>query len=286
MLLTRAVPRRGPWVGFLQSATKMRGTAQSSQDLAGEHDASVHPAPSLARVRVGTAGWSIPRSAGHRCGGSGTHLHRYARAFNCVEINSSFHRPHRPETYARWAGSTPAEFRFSVKVPKEITHVRRLRQSRAPLRRFLDETSALGAKRGPLLVQLPPSFEFDARVTARFFSLVRSLYDGPLACEPRHPSWFGGAATLLARYEVAQVAADPACTPAAREPGGWSGLVYYRLHGRPRTYWSAYSEQDVDGLATAVLDRSGDVWCIFDNTAAGAAIENAWQLRRRTRGES
>lgn len=204
--------------------------------------------------------------------------------FTCAEINSSFHRPHAPGTYARWAASTPAGFRFSVKVPKAITHGLRLRQSRTALEHFLSETSALGCKRGPLLVQLPPSFEFDRRVVGRFLSLVRSMYEGPIAFEPRHHSWFDGATTLFAEYQVARVAADPACVPAAGVPGGWPGLVYYRLHGSPRRYWSSYSDQDLNAVSASLSGHSGDVWCVFDNTAAGAALENAFQLKQRLRG--
>ena len=240
----------------------------------------------MTRLYVGTAGWAIPRAASHRCEGNGTHLQRYARVFTCAEINSSFHRPHAPGTYARWAASTPAEFRFSVKVPKEITHVLRLRQSRTALERFLWGTSALGCKRGPLLVQLPPSFEFDRRVVGRFLSLLRSMYEGLIAFEPRHHSWFDGAATLLADYQVARVAADPACVPAAGVPGGWPGLVYYRLHGSPRRYWSSYSDEDLAATSASLSGHRGDVWCVFDNTAAGAALENAFQLKQRMRGRS
>lgn len=229
---------------------------------------------------VGTAGWSIPRSASHRCEGTGTHLQRYAQQFPCAEINSSFHRSHAPATYARWAASTPAAFRFSVKLPKEITHVRKLRRSRAPLERFLEESAGLGSKRGPLLVQLPPSFQFDLRVVGRFFALVRSLYEGPLVCEPRHASWFEQGTRLLSRYEVAQVAADPPCVPAAGRPGGWPGLTYYRLHGSPRTYWSAYSQDALDDLAVSLRETTGEVWCVFDNTASGAAFENAWYVQQ------
>ena len=72
---------------------------------------------------IGTAGWSIPRQVAPHFPGEGTHLHRYARVLHCVEINSSFHRPHAAATYARWAASAPAEFRFSVKIPRAITHV-------------------------------------------------------------------------------------------------------------------------------------------------------------------
>ena len=181
----------------------------------------------------------------------------------------------------KWAASTPDGFRFAVKVPREITHVRTLRRSRTPLERFLDESAGLGSKRGPLLVQLPPSFAFDARAAGRFFAMLRSMHGGPVVCEPRHPSWFSASAVmLLTRYQVARVAADP--SPVAQgSAGGWSGLVYYRLHGAPRTYWSAYDQPALAGIATALRGRRGDAWCIFDNTAAGAALENAWCLQRQ-----
>jgi uncharacterized protein YecE (DUF72 family) len=236
-------------------------------------------AAAAARWFIGTAGWAIPRATGHRCEGDGSHLQRYARVFPCAEINSSFHRPHTASTYAKWAGATPADFRFAVKVPKEISHVQKLRRSRPALERFLDESAGLGAKRGPLLLQLPPSFAFDARVAGRFFTLLRSLYGGPVVCEPRHPSWFDAAGPLLARYEVSRVAANPPRVPAASAPGGWPGITYYRLHGSPRTYWSAYGDAVLKELAAAIAQRPGDTWCIFDNTASGAALENAWELQ-------
>ena len=101
------------------------------------------------RIRVGCAGWSIPKEHAGRFPEDGSHLARYAERFPAVEINSSFYRPHRPSTYARWAAETPEGFAFAVKVPKEITHTRRLVDADEPLDRFLDETAALGDKRGP-----------------------------------------------------------------------------------------------------------------------------------------
>ena len=231
-------------------------------------------------VFVGTAGWSIPRASRHRCEGTGTQLERYARVFPCAEINSSFHRPHAATTYARWAASTPPSFRFAVKLPKQITHIQKLRQSRSALERFLDESAGLGAKRGPLLVQLPPSFAFDARVVGRFLTLLRSRHRGPVVCEPRHETWFTAADALLARYEVARVAADPPPARGAEVPGGWMGLTYFRLHGSPRKYWSSYSPAVLDAVAASMRRCDGETWCVFDNTASGAALENAWELRR------
>ncbi len=233
------------------------------------------------RIFVGTAGWSISGAFRHRCPGDGTHLQRYSRIFRCAEVNSSFHRPHAAATYARWAASTPDHFRFAVKVPRTITHDHQLRRVRVPLERFLRETDGLGRKRGPLLVQLPPSLDFDSRVAGRFFELLRGFYDGFLACEPRHETWFSRRAeVLLVRFKVARVAADPPPAAGADAPGGWPGMIYYRLHGAPRKYWSKYETRYLDGLGNALhsVPPAVDVWCVFDNTASGAAIENAHEL--------
>lgn len=234
------------------------------------------------RILIGTAGWSVPRASAPRFAGEGSHLQRYARMLGGAEINSSFHRPHAAATYAKWAMSTPDDFRFAVKVPRTITHDQKLRRARLPLERFLEETAGLGSKRGPLLVQLPPSLAFDARVAVRFFDLVRARCDGFVVCEPRHQTWFSAEAdALLVRYKVGRVAADPALAAGAGLPGGWSGIVYFRLHGSPRRYWSRYDGDYLASLADALrlIPPSVDAWCVFDNTASGAALENAWELQ-------
>jgi uncharacterized protein YecE (DUF72 family) len=233
------------------------------------------------RVLVGTAGWAIPRASARHLPGEGTHLERYARVFGGVEINSSFYRPHAAATYGRWAAATPRRFRFAVKVPREITHERCLRDVRRPLAAFLAETAGLGQRRGPLLVQLPPSLEYDARVAGRFFAALRAAHAGPVVCEARHPTWFHRSVeALLAGQRVARVAADPPPVPEAARPGGWPGLWYFRLHGSPRTYWSRYDPGVIAALAATVRSapRATDVWCVFDNTASGSAMENAWEL--------
>jgi uncharacterized protein YecE (DUF72 family) len=230
---------------------------------------------------VGVAGWSIPRQHAERVPERGTHLQRYAGRLPAVEINSSFYRPHRPATYERWAESVPEAFRFAVKVPREITHGRRLRDVAEPLDRFLSEAGALGAKLGPLLVQLPPSLRFDAAVAEAFFAALRARFAGDVVCEPRHPTWFGDAAErLLSTGRVARVAADPAPAPAAAQPGGWPGLVYYRLHGSPEMYTSNYGDDYLDVLAQTLdaAAQSAPTWCIFDNTIVGAATANALDL--------
>jgi uncharacterized protein YecE (DUF72 family) len=235
------------------------------------------------RILVGTAGWSIPRASAAVCPTDGTHLERYSRVFNCSEINSSFHRPHAASTYTKWANATPREFRFAVKIPRTITHDQKLRRAKAPLERFLEEADGLGDKLGALLVQLQPSLAFDARVAGRFFEMLRGRYSGFVVCEPRHDTWFSAQAeAVLVRFKVARVAADPPPVAGAGVPGGWDGVVYYRLHGAPRKYWSKYDADyiGVVGRALRSLPSAVDAWCVFDNTASGAALANASDLNR------
>ena len=239
---------------------------------------------------IGTAAWSLPREVAAEFPGDGQQLERYARQFACVEINSSFYKPHRAATYARWAGMTPPHFRFAVKLPRAITHDGRLRAARKPLRAFLAEATGLGDRLGVLLVQLPPSLPFESRVARTFFALLRESWDGPVACEPRHAGWFEpGADRTLAALRVTRVATDPARSDTGARPGGWLGpagdgagaLLYYRWHGSPRMYWSSYGDDWLARQAAALSAwPSGAVpWVIFDNTASGAATANALALR-------
>ena len=236
------------------------------------------------KIYIGTAGWSVPRAEQRRFPPGESHLARYARALPAVEINSTFYRPHRASTFERWAASVPRTFRFAVKVPSTITHDQRLTSSAAPLKRFLAELAPLGARLGCLLVQLPPSLAFDARVARSFFTAVRKQFDGGVAFEPRHASWFEARADdLLNDFEVARVAADPPRVEGAGEPGGWRGLAYFRLHGSPRMYYSSYEDDYLDALAGKLREsrrRRIPTWCIFDNTALGAAAGNALDLVR------
>src|SRR5438067_5165479 len=113
--------------------------------------------PTKAGARlVGCAGWGIHKDVAGRFPPEGSQLERYAAVFPAVEINSSFYRPHQPATYARWAASVPPGFRFSVELPKAISHEARLRDADALLDRFAFEVNHLGAKLGCVLVQLPP----------------------------------------------------------------------------------------------------------------------------------
>lgn len=241
--------------------------------------------PHAGRILVGCAGWTLPTAVQPAFPEDGTHLQRYAARFPAVEINSSFYRPHRPATYERWRESVPPGFRFCVKVPKAITHERKLVDAEDALAAFLAEAGTLGPRLACLLVQLPPSLAFDGAIAEAFFAMLRATTALDAVCEPRHASWFAPEAeALLDRWRVARVAADPARVPAAAEPGGWRGIAYHRLHGSPRTYYSSYDDGYLDALARRLTEDAAvgrEAWCIFDNTAAGAAAQNALDLLAR-----
>ncbi len=187
-------------------------------------------------IRIGTAGWNVPRKYIEAAPVEGTHLQRYSQVFSCVEINSSFYRPHQFKTWERWAAVTPADFRFSTKAPKTITHVAKLRNCGEALAGFFAQVTGLGGKLGPVLFQLPPKQIFDDGVAREFFAILRELYAGSVALEPRNATWFTpDAERLLRDYEIARVAADPPQgSVLAAKPSGYTGLRYYRLHGSPR----------------------------------------------------
>ena len=209
-----------------------------------------------AGVRVGTAGWSIP------------------------------HASRTPGRHTRNGATAPLRIWLAVKMPRTITHERKLQEARYPFVTFLAQTDGLAEKRGPILLQLPPSLSFDPSVVTRFLDEVRKVYKGTMVCEPRHATWFSSAvASLLGQYEITRVAADPPPVPEATAPAGWPHVAYFRLHGSPRKYWSRYDENDIATLEMTVrsIATAEEVWCVFDNTASGAAIENACELRERLR---
>ncbi|NWL23287.1 DUF72 domain-containing protein [Pseudomonas umsongensis] len=231
-------------------------------------------------IFTGCAGWSLGREHSAAFTAEGTHLQRYAARLNCAEINSSFYRPHRQQTYQRWAASVPVGFRFSVKVSKLISHVQRLQACDQALDEFVLQCSGLGDRLGCLLVQLPPSLAFDESIAEAFFISLRRCFPGPVVLEPRHESWTGAEA-LLVRYQIAQAAVDPLRISTDSTPRGWPGLKYWRLHGSPRIYYSPYELPRLERLAVELQTATAEgqsAWCIFDNTASGAALGNALAL--------
>ena len=238
-------------------------------------------------VRIGLAGWSEAVSRrgasfppASRDGKKVSALERYASVFNFVEINASFYRQFRAETYARWAAETPDNFRFAVKMPRLITHFTRLKNP-GLLGPFLATVSGLAHKLAALLVQLPPSLAFDSEAAPVFFRALRESYGGTLVCEPRHPSWLEHQAReLLASHGVGLV--GTVVPEPVKEPGPTAIPLYVRLHGAPTRYYSAYTGEQLAQLAEFVrLNPRRQRFVVFDNTASGAAVRNALELRER-----
>lgn len=235
--------------------------------------------------RIGCAGWSLAAAHAARFAAEGTHLERYARVFNAVEINSSFYRPHKSQTYRKWAASVPDGFRFSVKMPKSISHRKRLRGCAVELEVFLDQVRNLDKTLGCLLLQLPPSLAFEAAIALPFMEQLGALHAGAIVCEPRHVSWFSALVSRALRERgIARVAADPARFARAAVPAGNHLLEYARLHGSPRMYYDTYSDAAllrVERHLACPARFTSERWCIFDNTALGHATANALNLTER-----
>jgi len=224
----------------------------------------------MSQVRIGISGWTyapwrgtfFPKDLVQR-----EELAYAARQVSSIEINGTFYRLQKPDSYARWAAETPPDFVFSIKAPRYITHILRLRDAAVPVANFLASgVLRLGPKLGPILWQLPPSLRYDRNVLEDFLTLlphdtkaaavVAHDHDDkvkaawlvtdqkrPLrhALEIRHPSFaqeeFIG---LLRKYRVALVVADTA--------GKWplledltADFSYVRLHGDAELYVSGYT---------------------------------------------
>ena len=172
--------------------------------------------------------------------------------------------------------------RFAIKLPKTITHELQLARARVPLERFLDETSGLGGKRGPILVQLPPSFAFDARVAGRFLTLLRARHDGPVVCEPRHATWASGAAEPAGAAPGRPRRRGSGAVSGRRRARWWPGLVYYRLHGSPRTYSSRHHALRLGPgpMRCAACPEGVEAWCVLRQHGVGRRAPERHRARR------
>lgn len=242
-------------------------------------------------MNIGTAGWSISKAYAPLFPVEGSHLVRYAQVLNCAEINSSFYREHQAKTYARWAQDVPAHFRFSVKLSKQFIHEQRLDVDADELKASLENIFALKKKLGVILVQLPASLHFEKKIARSFFTKLRKHYTGLLALEPRHVSWVDAdALKLLHDFEISKVIADPERVKIENsklfsEAVSAGGLVYYRLHGSPQIYKSAYTDEYLQTVAQqlkAFKKKGLQCWCIFDNTTFGHSLQNAVDLQALT----
>ncbi|WP_375452272.1 DUF72 domain-containing protein [uncultured Devosia sp.] len=176
------------------------------------------------------------------------------------------------------AGVLP-HFRFAVKLPKVITHDLKLTTAVPELDIFFGDIAPLAGKLGPVLVQLPPSLAFDGARDAAFCHALRKRCQGRIVIEPRHVSWASpDASAILKQNAIERVYADPQ-DPALRDAVDTAGFIYLRLHGAPKIYYSTYSSAELATAARLLRTAAAGSWCIFDNTASGAALRNALALR-------
>jgi len=203
----------------------------------------------------------------------------YCTVFSSVELNVTFYRLLKPETFDRWREETPADFVFSVKGSRFITHVKRLTNTDQPLERFFETVLCLGEKLGVVLWQFPPGFTRDTDRLARFLALL-AHYPVRNALEFRHDSWCTGEITELCRN--AGVALCMADWPGFidRLPLT-SNFVYLRRHGHGGNYASRYSAVELASDARRIreyLEQGCDVHIYFNNDARAYAPENAIEL--------
>ena len=241
-----------------------------------------------AQIRIGISGWRYAPWRGHFYPPGLTQARELAHAahqFPAIELNGSFYALQRPHSYANWAADTPDGFVFTVKAPRFITHILRLRDARAAVANFFASgLFALGPKLGPILWQLPPSLHFDADLLDAFLALLppdtraaaalaaerepqrmrgRELLEPELpwrvrhALEVRHESFcHPDCIALLRRHGVALVVADTG--------GRWPELgdvtadfMYLRLHGASQLYASGYSDAQIERWAERIRAWAG-----------------------------
>lgn len=234
-------------------------------------------------ARVGTSGWSYDHWEDVLYHGAPARdrLARYVAEFDTVELNASFYRWPREATFASWRSRLPDGFELTVKAPRGLTHARRLFEPEVWVERVTRGLHAVRGRRGPLLVQLPPTMERDdARLD--YFLRVLPAWTRP-AVELRHPSWHhDDVYALLERHGAAYVVmsgADLPCVLRATAP-----LVYVRLHGpdHHHLYGGSYSDADLHWWAGRVREWEGaghQVFAYFNNDGGGHAVRNARTLR-------
>jgi uncharacterized protein YecE (DUF72 family) len=235
-------------------------------------------------LRIGTSGWSYDHWQGVLYAPglpTAKRLAVYMAEFDTVELNASFYRWPRDTTFAGWHDRLPPGFELAVKAPRGLTHARKLLSPEPWPERIRVAMHALGDRRGPLLVQLPPGLERDdARLDYFLGTLPEWLR---VVVEPRHPSWFDeGVYELLERHGAAlcvMSGANLPCILRATAP-----FVYVRLHGPDTSslYAGSYSDADLAWWADRIREwqaQGRDVSAYFNNDGAGHAVRNARTLR-------
>jgi uncharacterized protein YecE (DUF72 family) len=229
-------------------------------------------------VFVGTSGWQYDDWRGRfypKGLPKSEWLRYFSEAFPTVEVNNTFYQLPKEETFVTWREASADGFLVAIKASRYITHIRRLRECRDPVRLLWSRCRRLGKKLGPVLFQLPPNFKADVDLLRGFLRLLPKGMQA--AFEFRHPSWASEETKgALDEAGSALVLAD---RPGARVPnvvtGGWS---YIRFHqGTP--LGPGYARSKLRRWAERIREtHARDTFAYFNNDTGGAAVRDARAL--------
>jgi uncharacterized protein YecE (DUF72 family) len=247
------------------------------------------PGGSAVTFRVGTSGWSYKHWNGvfYPRGVSGAkQLPFYAERLSTVEINNSFYRLPKESSWRKWKEAVPRDFEFAVKASRYITHTKRLMVEPRSIEKVMDGAKLLGGHLGPVLYQLPRTFERSTETVARLERFLDMLPgDNQNVIEFRHDSWLEEPVFSLLRASGTSfcIVDMPKKTYPLEVTGS---CAYVRFHGHERLYASKYSGRELKAWARRLRrleDVAGQVYCYFNNDAAGYAVENARELEELLR---
>ena len=203
----------------------------------------------------------------------------YASVFRTVELNTSFYHLPKPETFEKWRDQAPEGFRYAVKAPRFITHMKKLKDCAEPVEEFLGRARRLGHAIGPILYQLPPRWTFNRERLEEFIALLPP--DLTHVFEFREKSWI--TEEVLALLDARGIAFCVHDMPGSATPRWASGpIAYVRFHGGEGKYWGRYSDEGLLGWTDWIAEqaRGGrEVWCYFNNDMYAHAIDDALTLR-------
>lgn len=203
----------------------------------------------------------------------------YSKEFNCVEINSTFYRKPTAKTLTKWFDETPEDFRFFIKIPKTISHEKRMKDTKEEITAFCEHIQAhLKDKVSGFLYQFPPSFKNTAENLEIILENIDSNY--LTVIEFRHESWWNDDIfnVLKENNIVFSGVSFPGNLPeevVINHPY----ILYYRLHGKPVLYKSEYSEEFLKNLAERIKESQHKTFIFFNNTWGTSAIKNSLYLK-------
>lgn len=239
-------------------------------------------------LRVGTSGIVVPGTrliypADYQ---QKSRLNYYSSLFNTLEINSTFYKVPRLSTFEKWSLDVPEHFQFTIKLWKEVTHIKNLVTDLDNINTFLNAADQLGSKKGCLLVQFPGkiTFEYFNQVEQIFIRLseIDQQNKWRKAIEFRSSTWYVTEThELLNEYGASIILHD---IPKSRntEPGKTAKFIYLRFHGPKGDYRGSYPDDFLREQSEKIRDwlaHGKDVYAYFNNTM-GSAFENATTLKK------